>query len=89
MPRPSIRFWALAVLVFFIAAQLHVWVEAGPAQASGHRCQVCISGAWAIVDARLGLVVALRTLRLEAGPTQFVAKSQRIKASAPRAPPNA
>ncbi len=89
MGRLPSRFCALAIVLFLIAAHLHVWVEASPARAPGHACEVCISGGWAIVSARPGLEVTLRTLRLEAEPPQVMARSQRTEASAPRAPPYA
>lgn len=89
MRRLPIRVWALAVLVILMAAQLHVWVESGPGQASGHSCRVCISLGWAIVSARPGLEVSLWALRLQAEPQQVIAKHQLSKASAPRAPPHA
>ena len=89
MPRFPTRFWALAILVALLAAQVHVWVESSPAHAPGHYCQYCVSGAWAIVSATPGLEVALRTLRLEFPPLQPLAKCHRTEASAPRAPPQA
>ena len=87
MPRIPTRFWALAVLAVLLAAQAHVWVEAGPAQTSGHSCQVCVAGVWAIVSPSPGFVVTLQALRLEAEPPQACEKNQRTEASAPRAPP--
>jgi hypothetical protein len=83
------RFWALALAVFLLGAQVHVWVESAPGQTSGHVCQFCLSGAWAVVSVHPGLELALRTLRLESQPSQPVAKSFRSGASAPRAPPQA
>ncbi len=81
------RFWALAVLLFLIAAQVHVWLEASPV--SGHACQVCTSGGWAIVSARPGLEGTQWTLRLEVESPQAIAKNYRTEASVPRAPPHA
>ncbi len=86
--RPT-RFWALALAVFLLAAQVHVWVESGPGQTSGHVCQFCLSGAWAVVSINPGLELALLTLRLESQPSQPVAKCSQSEASAPRAPPQA
>jgi hypothetical protein len=85
MLRSRSRFWALAVLFFLLAAQVHVWLEARPAR--GHACQVCTSGVWAIVSPRLGLEGTQCTLRLEVEPPQAIAKNYRTEASAPRAPP--
>ncbi len=87
MLRLSTRVLAVAILVFLIAAQVHVWVEGGNLRACGHVCQVCVSGGWAIVSATPGLEVALRALRLEAEPPRAIAKYHRTEASAPRAPP--
>ena len=81
------RFGALVILVFLLAALAHVWVESSPAQVSGHRCQFCLSGGWAIVSSGAGLDMTLRILRLEVQPPQLVAKHDRTEASAPRAPP--
>src|SRR2546422_6131591 len=64
MRQPSTRLLALAILVFLIAAQVHVWVEAVPARNAGHFCGVCAFGAWAIFSAAPGLTVTLLTLRL-------------------------
>jgi len=89
MGRLPSRFCALAILLFLIAAHLHVWVEARPARACGHACEVCISGGWAIVSAGPGLGLTLRAFRFEAEPPQVMARSQRTEASAPRAPPYA
>ena len=89
MPKPLTRLWALAIIVFLIAAQVHVWTESSPARVSSHACQVCVSGGWAIVSGGLGLEVNLRVLRLEAAPPQALAKHHRSEASAPRAPPQA
>jgi len=86
--RPT-RFWALAIVVFLLAAQVHVWMEPAPARASGHICQLCIAGAWAIISAHPGLEVTLATRRLEGEPPQPAAKHCRAEASAPRAPPQA
>jgi hypothetical protein len=86
--RPT-RFWALAIVAILLVAQVHVWVEPGPSQASGHICQLCMVGVWAIIAAHPGLEVALATLRLEAEPPQVPAKHSRTEASAPRAPPQA
>ena len=81
------RFGALVMLVFLLAALAHVWVESSPAQVSGHRCQFCLSGGWAVVSASPSLEVTLRILRLEVPPPQLVAKHDQTEASAPRAPP--
>ena len=81
--------WALAILVFVFAAQVHVWVDSGPAQTSGHLCQFCVAGAWAIVAVTPGLEVAMRALPLESQPSQMTAKYDRTDRSAPRAPPQA
>lgn len=81
------RLRALAALVFLLLAQVHVWVDAGPAQAPGHLCQFCAAGAWAVVSANPGLEVAQHILRLETEPPQLVAKCFRAATSAPRAPP--
>lgn len=86
--RPT-RFWALATVAFLLAAQVHVWVESGPAQASGHSCQLCMAGVWAIISAHAGLEVTLATLRLEPLEPRVPAKHSRTEASAPRAPPRA
>ena len=56
------RFGALAMLVFLLAGLAHVWVESSPAQVSGHRCQFCLSGGWAIVSSGAGLDMTLRIL---------------------------
>src|SRR2546427_805050 len=77
----------LAILVFLIAAQVHVWVEAVPARNAGHFCGVCAFGAWAIFSAAPGLTVTLLTLRLVAEPERASAQNRRSEASAPRAPP--
>jgi hypothetical protein len=87
MRRPKTRFWALAILLTLIAAQVHVWVEASPAQVSGHTCQVCVAGVWAVVSPGLGLTVTLGTTLLEAVSPQASEKNQRTEASTPRAPP--
>ncbi len=87
MLRLPTRVLAVAILVFLVAAQVHVWVEGGNLRASGHVCQVCVSGGWAIVSASPGLDVALRALRLEAEPPQAISTYHRTEASAPRAPP--
>ncbi|MFY9583361.1 MAG: hypothetical protein WAR21_02580 [Candidatus Acidiferrales bacterium] len=87
MLRLPTRVLAVVILVFLIAAQVHVWVEGGAARPSGHVCQVCVSGSWAVVSATPGLEVALRALRLEAEPLRAIAKYHRTEASAPRAPP--
>lgn len=87
MRRPSTRLCALAILVFLVAAQVHVWVEAVPARNAGHFCEFCAFGAWAILSAGPGLTVTLLTLRLVAEPAQASAQSRRSEASAPRAPP--
>jgi hypothetical protein len=87
MLRLPTRVLAVAILVFLIAAQVHVWVEGGAARPSGHVCQVCVSGSWAVVCATPDLEVALRALRLEAEPPHAIAKHHRTEASAPRAPP--
>ena len=87
MLRLPTRVLAVAILVFLIAAQVHVWVEGGAARASGHVCQVCISGGWAVVSSNPGLEVTLRALPLESEPPQAIAKHQRAEASGPRAPP--
>jgi len=87
MRRPPMRFWALAILLILIAAQVHVWMEGGPVQSSGHACKVCISGAWAILSQDTGMDVKLLALRLEAEPARAFAKSQRVESSSPRAPP--
>ena len=87
MMRVPSRFWALALLVFLVVAQVHVWLEAGPGRTSGHACQVCTSGGWAIVSAHASLEVTQWTLRLEVEPRLATAKSFRVEASAPRAPP--
>lgn len=86
--RPT-GFWALAILVFVIAAQLHVWVESSPAQTSKHLCQFCVAGAWAIVSVTPGLEVAFRALPLGSQPSERAATYYRTDASAPRAPPQA
>ena len=86
--RPT-SFWALAILVFVFAAQLHVWVESSPAQTAGHLCQFCVAGVWAIVSVAPGLEVALRALPLGSQPPQMAAKYYRTDRSAPRAPPQA
>ena len=83
------RFGALAMLVFLLAGLAHVWVESNPAQVSGHRCQFCLSGGWAIVSSGAGLEVTLRNLCLEVQPPELVAKHCRLEASAPRPPPQA
>lgn len=83
------RFWALAVVLFLVAAQVHVCLEAGPARTPGHACQVCTSGGWAIISTHPAVEVAQWTLRLEVERSQAVAKSHRVEASAPRAPPHA
>ncbi len=87
MLRLSTRVLAVAILVFLIAAQVHVWVEGSNLRACGHVCQVCVSGSWAVVSAAPNLEVALRALRLEAEPPRTIAKYHRTEASAPRAPP--
>jgi len=87
MMRVPSRFWALALLVFLVVAQAHVWLEAGPGRTSGHACQVCASGGWAIVSAHAPLEATQWTLRLEVAPSLAAAKSFRVEASAPRAPP--
>jgi hypothetical protein len=87
MLRIPTRLWALAVLVVLLAAQVHVWVEASPAQASGHTCQVCIAGVWAVVSPSPGLAMSVRAMPLDADPPQASEKNQRTEASAPRAPP--
>ena len=87
MLRLPTRVLAVAILVFLIAAQVHVWVEGSAARPSGHVCQVCVSGSWAVVSATPGLDVALGALRLEAEPPRTIAKYHRTEASAPRAPP--
>lgn len=84
---PPTRFWALAVVVFLFAAQVHVLVEASPARTSGHLCQYCLAGAWADVSTSPDLGVALRSLRLEPRAPQLIAKHCQTEASAPRAPP--
>ena len=87
MRQPSTRLLALAILVFLIAAQVHVWVEAVPARNAGHFCGVCAFGAWAILSADPGPTVTLLTLRLVAEPDRASAQNRRSEASAPRAPP--
>lgn len=87
MPRIPRRFWALAVLVVLLAAQVHVWVEASPARAPRHTCQVCVAGVWAEVSPGPGLAVTQCTTPLEAAPPQASEKIQPPEASAPRAPP--
>ncbi len=87
MGRAQTRFWALAILFILIAAQVHLWLEGGPAHSTAHACKVCISGAWAIVSQSHGMEVRLLTLRLEAEPAHPTAKTQRVEASSPRAPP--
>ena len=87
MLRIPTRLWALAVLVVLLAAQVHVWVEARPAQATGHTCQICVAGVWAIVSPSPGLTVTLGTTLLETVPPQAHEKNQRTETSAPRAPP--
>ena len=87
MRRFSTRVCALAILVFLIVAQVHAWVEAGPARNAGHACQFCVSGAWAIVSATPALALNLLSLRLQAEPPHARAKNQQAEASAPRAPP--
>jgi hypothetical protein len=89
MWRPPTRFWALAILVFLIAAQFHVWVENGAAPARGHSCRACISLGWAIVSAPPGLDVVLWALRMEAESPGTIARHQRSETSVPRAPPHA
>ncbi len=89
MTRARSRFWAVAIVGFLLFAQVHVWLEAGPEQSSGHACQVCTSGGWAIVSARPGLEVTQWTLRLEVEPPLTTAKTHWTEASAPRAPPSA
>ncbi len=83
------RFWALAVLLFLIAAQVHVCLDAGSAQISGHFCQICTSGGWAIASAGPVLEVTQWTSRLDGEPPQAIARNLRTEASAPRAPPHA
>lgn len=90
MTRTRSRFWAVAIVVFLLFAQVHVWLEAGSARTSGHHaCQVCTSGGWAIVSARPGVEVTQWTLRLEVEPPLATAKTRWTEASAPRAPPSA
>jgi len=85
MLRGPSRVWALALVFFLLAAQVHVWLEAKPAR--GHACQVCTSGVWAIVSSCPGLEGTQCTVRLEVAPPQAFAKNHRTEASAPRAPP--
>lgn len=89
MLRSPSRFLALAILFFVVAAQMHVWVESGPVRASGHACQVCVSGGWAIISAGPNLDLSLRMFCLETERPQRSAKTQQTEASAPRAPPSA
>ncbi len=89
MRRLPTRVLAVAALVFLIAAQVHVWVDAGPAHAPTHLCQFCATGAWAVVSANPGLDVAQRSLWRETEPPQLIAKCFRATTSAPRAPPQA
>ena len=89
MMRVPSRFWALAIVVFLLVAQVHVCLEAGPGRSSGHACQICTSGGWAIVSARPGLEVTQWMLRLEVEPPLATAKTHWVEASAPRAPPSA
>ncbi len=87
MRQASTRLCALAILVFLIAAQVHVWVEPVPARNAGHFCGVCAFGAWAILSANPDLTVTLLTLRLVAERGQTSSQNRRSEASAPRAPP--
>ncbi len=87
MLRLATRLLALAILVFLIAAQVHVWTEAGTARAAGHVCQVCVSGGWAVISSNPGLEVSLQALRLKAEPPRLAEKHHRVETSAPRAPP--
>ncbi len=87
MPRIPTRFWVWAILFVLLAAQAHVWVEPGPPNTSGHSCQVCVAGVWAIVSPSPGFLVTLRAMRLEAEQPQACEKNQQTEASAPRAPP--
>ncbi len=87
MLRLPTRVLAVAILVFLVVAQVHVWVEARPAGGSGHACQICVSGGVAVLATTPGLDVAPAALRLEAEPPPAHTNTQRIEASAPRAPP--
>lgn len=87
MQRLPIRLFALALLVLVVVAQAHVWLESSPARTPGHSCQVCVTGAVAILSVAPELSIALAALRLETEAPRATPGRLETEASAPRAPP--
>lgn len=83
-----VRFWALAILVVFLAAQFHVCIDAAGLKGAAHACQICVSGAWAVVPVQAGLSVPLAVQRLENSPGAQTPELARTESRTPRAPPS-
>lgn len=83
-----VRFLALAILVVFLAAQFHVCMDAARLSGAVHACQICVSGAWAIVPVHAGLSVALAVQPLEELFSARTPGLERFESRTSRAPPS-
>ena len=86
LTKPS-RFWVIVTLAIVLAAQAHLWLDEGSAQASGHVCKFCSNAAWAVVSTECSLKLTLRTEPLELQALRSTVPNARTGESAPRAPP--
>ncbi len=88
MQRNRVHFWALAVLLVFLAAQFHVCMDMAGSIGAAHACQICISGAWAILPVHASLSVALPIQPFEKSSSPRTPQLERPESRIPRAPPS-
>ena len=89
MHRNTIRLLTLAIVVVLAAAQFHVCMDATGTSGPAHVCQICVSGALAIIPVHTDLSVALVVQPLEESLFTRTPGLERTEFRTTRAPPSA